>query len=73
MYLYAIRDLLAKEFGPPFVAKNDDVAMRQYAHFMSSEKTLIEADYRLHKLAKFSPETGVSEPCNEIVSPNIGG
>lgn len=73
MYLYAMRDLLAKEFGPPFVAKNDDVAQRQYAHFMATTPNVVQADYRLHRLAKFDPETGLSEICDEIVNPTIGG
>ena len=29
MYLYSIKDIVAKEFGPIFQAKNDQVAVRQ--------------------------------------------
>lgn len=30
MRLYTVYDVIMKEFAPPFVAKNDDVAVRNY-------------------------------------------
>lgn len=48
MFLYTVYDRLAEEAGPVFEAKNDPVALRNYANLLNSvQKTANPDEYEL--------------------------
>jgi len=56
MELFSVKDLVAREFGPPFMSKNKDVALRQFKLII---KDVPEPDeYALYSLGEFDPDTG---------------
>lgn len=55
--LYAILDRVAQEYGPPFPAKNDGVAIRQTQQLLKTVANT--ADYALVKIAEMDVETGL--------------
>ena len=57
--IFSVFDKVAKEFGPPFCAKNDDVAKRQFNHLVRSQE-LDLADYELWILGGFDTEKGLT-------------
>ena len=65
MKLYTIRDNIAEEFGPVFVAKNDNVAKRQYINLIQTNQITI-TDYTLWYVGDFNTETDVENICNII-------
>ena len=65
MKLYTIRDNIAEEFGPVFVAKNDNVAKRQFIDLIQENQINI-TDYTLWYVGDFYPETDVENICNII-------
>lgn len=54
--LYSIRDVLAKAFGPPFTAKNDDVAVRQFRNLISEVPSYDQENYKLYCVGEFRNE-----------------
>lgn len=56
MNLYSIRDQVAEQFGPVFVAINDGVATRQFADVLKNIE--YPAEYDLYILGKFDFEDG---------------
>lgn len=54
---YSIMDSVAKEFGPIFQAKNDDVAYRNFNHFIDSQK-VNRAEYVLYRIFTWDTEEG---------------
>lgn len=63
--LYVIYDRIAQESGPVFSAKNDGVAIRSAVNLLI--KAGEPSEYDLVKVALYSPETMVCEPCNEVL------
>lgn len=57
--VYSVFDKVALEFGPPFCAKNDEVAKRQFNHLVRSQE-LDLADYELWILGGFDTEKGLT-------------
>lgn len=55
--LYVVYDNVAKESGPIFQAKNDDVAVRNFSRMLSDEKVLNPADYNLIRLGWHDTES----------------
>lgn len=55
MKLYTIMDTVAKEAGPPFMAKNDGTALRSYYHTVQSNK-LNQDEYILYRIGAYNPE-----------------
>ena len=50
--IYAVFDKVAEEFGPPFVAKNDGIALRQFEDFRRERlPPHIVGDFSLYRLA----------------------
>lgn len=60
--IYSVRDVVADTFGPVLIARNHEVAKRQYLHAISDAK-LSAADYVLYCLGQYNDETGDIEPC----------
>lgn len=55
--LYTIRDRLAEQYGPPFTAVNDAVAVRQYWNIVRNSR-LDPNDYELFCVGGFDKYTG---------------
>jgi len=49
--VYTVKDNLAEEAGPPFIAVNDKVAIRQYKNMGIPES--LKKDYQLLKIGYF--------------------
>lgn len=50
--VYSVFDKVAEEFGPPFVAKNDGIAQRQFQDFLATKVPgHIHGDFSLYRLA----------------------
>ena len=58
MKLFSVYDRKAKEFGPLFEAKNEEVAIRQFKNMLASERMLSPEDYSLHSFGEFDRENG---------------
>lgn len=64
--LYAIYDGKAKEFGPIFEARNDEVASRQFRRLL--EKEDYREDYTLYLVGDYDHENGlVTNPTGGIL------
>lgn len=57
MRMYSIKDKIAKQFGPPVLARNDEVATRQFVNLVVENK-ISSTDYALYFLADFNDEEG---------------
>lgn len=73
MKIYSVYDEVMKEFAPPFVAKNDDVAVR---NFVTGAKRIPNVnDLQLYCIGRWFPEqdkpVGTIEPYEIAV--NFGG
>lgn len=61
MRVYSVFDKTAEEFGPPFVAKNDGVAMRQFNDFRREKlPPHIVDEFALYYLADWDHSIGIS-------------
>lgn len=61
--LYSIMDIVAKEFGPIFQAKNDNVASRSFKKTV--ENGVVNPDeLRIYCLADFDTEAGMITDVN---------
>ena len=54
--LYVVFDKLAKEAGPIFEAKNDDVAVRNFKRMLQENKSLQVAEFDLVRIGTFDSE-----------------
>lgn len=63
--LYSIRDNVAEEFGPVFVAKNLQVAIRNFRMTFKGNEGLFPEDYTLYVLAEFDSTSGVITALDE--------
>lgn len=65
--IYAIRDIKAEHFLPPFISFNDNTASRQLSDAVNSEGHDFNrnpADYSLWNLGSFDASTGVITAIN---------
>jgi len=71
--LYSIKDRVAAEFGPVFLAKNDAVALRQFENTKEQNRGMREEDFQLAYLASMDTETGVihDTQSSEFVVPSV--
>lgn len=71
MKLYTIYDRVAEEAAPPFVARTDGVAVRNYLYAIENSKLDIQ-DYWLYEVGGWNPEemliTPISKPLRVKVS-----
>lgn len=59
--IYAVKDIVADEFQPPFFVKNDAVAIKEFGKACDNKETLwhqFPNDYSLYALGEFDTETG---------------
>lgn len=66
-FLYSVKDLVTVEFNPPFVCKNDKLAVRTLKDSLKGRATLLTEypdDYELYCLGTF-------DSVNGIVSSNV--
>lgn len=69
--LYTIYDTVAVEAGPPFTAKNDKVAWRNYIQVISQAKAPME-ELCLYRIGSFDPEIMlIKGDAPEMVEPSI--
>jgi len=66
VYLYSVEDKLAEEYGPPFTAKNDAIARRQFKN-LSANMQQVE-DFELWKLGTFDTESGEINKELEVIA-----
>lgn len=60
--LYSIYDSVAKEFAAPFIANNDDHALRLFNNALGQAvKSGFSDDFELYKVAVFNVTTGMIE------------
>lgn len=59
--LYSVFDCVGQEYGPPFLSKNDQTALRVYRQMISREH-ILGTDYKLFRLGHFDSETGILVP-----------
>jgi len=70
--MYAVYDKIAMEFAPPYLGRNDAVAIRGFKTLMSTEKVQVPNDFRLYRIGEFDADNGVIIPLNppkEVFSP----
>ncbi len=62
--LYSIRDLVAEEFAPVFVANNDSTAIRMCSETVKDNKIMSShlSDYALYNLGSFDISSGEIKP-----------
>lgn len=60
--IYVIRDSVAGEYGPPYVAKNDALALRQFQSLIKT--TVSPLDFSCHYVGEFCSETADIIPCS---------
>lgn len=66
--IYAIFDKKAKVFSQPFVAANDDVAVRVLRHLVNDQDNQVAKspeDFTLHRLTYFDDTNGLFEPAKD--------
>ncbi len=59
--IYAVKDIVAEEFQPPFYLKNDAVAVKEFGKACEQTDTQWHKhpnDYSLYYLGEFDTETG---------------
>lgn len=64
--LYAVRDNVARIYFPPFMANNDDVAIRQFDFACRDSQSSIyqsPGDYDLCRVGYYDQETGFITIC----------
>jgi len=56
IFMYSVLDKKADEFGPPFMAKNDEVAKRNLSNLLRDSP--YPEDYQLFLIAEYESDTG---------------
>lgn len=65
MILYTIHDTIAKEYAPPFVAKNDELAKRKFQQVLMN--TPYPSDFELVKLAEYDTDSGCVKSYSSVM------
>lgn len=68
--MYSIKDLIADEFGPIQLLKNDAVATRMFKNIMLQEakNNINPEDFRLYCVGEFNNATGEVSPTLSVVA-----
>jgi len=70
--LYAVRDRIAEETGPIFMAKNDAIALRQTQQLLRSEQVTDPEDFELWMVGTYDTELmDIQKNLFEVVVPKI--
>lgn len=76
--VYSIYDKLAQEYGPPFCAANDRVAIRNFRKLMSEAPADVFEDFELYFVGWFIHRPPPGEfnergyfPQSEVLSPSV--
>ena len=59
--IYAVKDIVAEEFQPPFFLKNDALAIKEFGKACENKETQWyqhPSDYSMYYLGEFDTETG---------------
>lgn len=69
--MFSIKDLVAQEYGPPYLAKNAAVAMRSFQNMMKREQVINSKDYELYMIGSWYSDEGKVVSCEPslIVEP----
>lgn len=54
--IFTVYDRVAAEGGPPFTAKNEGVALRQYDKLLEQYPNMNPGDFRLYRIANWDSE-----------------
>ena len=60
MECYAIRDVVTELFAPPFLAENDNTAIRTFE--TSRQKQPFPQDYELYLIGSYDTSSGIISP-----------
>lgn len=71
--LYSIYDVVAKEAGPVWNAKNDEVAVRQLTYLLTGEAGRVSnpEDYHLYCIGVFDADNVVVAPDRRLIPVNM--
>ena len=63
VYMYAVQDIVAGRFFPPFTMENDQMAVRAFSQMVNDDSrqnqiAMTPGDFRLFKLGDFDPADG---------------
>ena len=64
--IYTIYDTVAKECGPIFQSKNDDVAVRAFHSLLAETSNVMTTDYELYCLGEFDTEARTFVPLDDF-------
>lgn len=64
--MYSIYDKVTHNFSEPFLAINEDTAVRRFNYVMSNSK-MVATDCQLFKVGEFDSENGAINPKVEFV------
>lgn len=56
--IYSMKDIVADEFGPIWLAKNNKIALRNAVQQLSNIHPEVAKDYVLHHVGEWDTETG---------------
>ena len=60
--VYAVEDVAAKQFGPPMVARTDEIAKRYFVRMIEGQPQDIREEMRLWNIGLYDEETAVLYP-----------
>ena len=60
--VYAVEDLAANQFGPPMVARTDEIAKRYFVRMLEGQPQDIREEMRLWNIGLYDEETAVLYP-----------
>ncbi len=63
--IYTIYDVVAKEAGPIFQGKNDEVAVRVFNSLLNDTPNIKPTDYEIYCLGEFDTEARTFVPEND--------
>lgn len=58
MNMYAVEDIAAKQFGPPMIARTDEIAMRYFKRLVEGQAQDMREEMRLWNIGTYDEDTG---------------
>lgn len=62
-----MRDKVAEEYAPPYLARTDGMAVRAFAEITTGQKITYAADLELYRIGDYDISTGVITPCTPVL------